>query len=105
MPVKISNWREPGRIPTPFNPNEGAKIMKIRMLTTAKGSPDGINIYEYEAGKKYDISEHLGNIFLDADMAEQDKVETIEVKDEIKSNASPAKGTRKPRRGKKSSKG
>ena len=81
------------------------KSMKVRMLVTHDGSPDGININEYQAGQKYDLPERLARIFLDAGWAEEDKVETIEVKNESKTNPSPRTRTRKPRRGKKSSKG
>jgi len=54
--------------------------MKIRMLVTKKGSPDGIHIFEYHAGQKYDVSPHLANIFLNAGWAEEDKVVEPETK-------------------------
>lgn len=56
--------------------------MKVRMLGTHKGSPDGIQVNEYQAGEKYDLPKRLADIFLDADMAEEDKEEIPEVKEE-----------------------
>jgi len=47
--------------------------MKVRMLSTRRGSPDGIEIREYEAGRKYDLSPSLAEIFLGAGWAEEDK--------------------------------
>ena len=38
--------------------------MKIKMLTTHKGSPDGIKIFTYEAGKTYELPASLASIFL-----------------------------------------
>ncbi len=34
--------------------------MKIKMLTTAPGSVDGIRVTEYEAGTEYDLSATAG---------------------------------------------
>jgi len=47
--------------------------MKVRMLSAHQGSPDGIEIREYEAGRKYDLSPSLAEIFLGAGWAEEDK--------------------------------
>lgn len=47
--------------------------MNVRMLSTRRGSPDGIEIREYEAGRKYDLSPSLAGIFLGAGWAEEDK--------------------------------
>ena len=47
--------------------------MKVRMLKTMKGSPDGIQVNEYEVGRKYDLPESLGKVFLENKWAEQDK--------------------------------
>lgn len=59
--------------------------MKIRMLQTQKGSPDGIQVNEYEQGKKYDLPESLAEVFLDNKWAEQDKALEIPEKKEKKS--------------------
>lgn len=47
--------------------------MKIRMIVTTKGSPDGIQVNEYQAGGKYDLPESLAKVFLDNNWAEEDK--------------------------------
>lgn len=47
--------------------------MKVRMTQTTKGSPDGIQVNEYEAGKKYDLPESLASVFLGQGFAEEDK--------------------------------
>jgi len=47
--------------------------MKIRMLSTQKGSPDGIQVNEYEVGQKYDLPQGLAMVFLKLGWAEEDK--------------------------------
>jgi hypothetical protein len=47
--------------------------MKVRMKKTVKGSPDGINVFEYEIGKSYDLPEELVKVFLKEKWAIQDK--------------------------------
>jgi hypothetical protein len=49
--------------------------MKIRMLSTAPGSVDGIRVATYEGGAEYDLSEtagarELAAAFVDAGLAE-----------------------------------
>lgn len=56
--------------------------MKVRMLTTKRGSPDGLEIREYEAGQKYDLPDRLAGIFLSQDWAEEDKELVLEIKAE-----------------------
>lgn len=73
MPVEILDWRKQGRIPLPFDPYKGVKIMKVKMIKTMKGSPDGIQVNEYEAGKEYDLPEGLANNFLGQDVAKKNK--------------------------------
>lgn len=57
--------------------------MKIRMLLTKRGSPDGITVLEYEAGRKYDIPAPLATIFLAQGWAEEDKELTLETKNRL----------------------
>ncbi len=45
--------------------------MKVLMLVSKKGSPDGIRVYLYESAKKYDLPEHLANIFITEGWAEK----------------------------------
>lgn len=40
------------------------KPIKIKMLQTHKGSPDGIRIEEYQTGQVYDLPQRLARIFL-----------------------------------------
>lgn len=47
--------------------------MKIKMIKTTDGSPDGININTYEKGKKYDIPEDLAGNFIGQNAAVEDK--------------------------------
>lgn len=39
--------------------------MRVKMLRTMKGSPNGHNVYEYEAGCEYSIPESLAAVFVD----------------------------------------
>jgi hypothetical protein len=45
--------------------------MKVQMLVSKKGSPDGIRVYLYESAKEYDLPEHLANIFITEGWAEK----------------------------------
>jgi len=47
--------------------------MKIKMLTTKKGSTDGITVNEYKAGEIYEIPTGLASIFLCEGWAEEVK--------------------------------
>jgi len=38
--------------------------MKILMVETKKGSPDGINISEFAKGKEYDLPPGLADVFI-----------------------------------------
>lgn len=56
--------------------------MKIKMLETKKGSPDGINVKTYIAGQVYEIPASLANVFVNQlQVGEEIKIETPE-KDE-----------------------
>ena len=52
--------------------------MKIKMLKTVKGSPNGIDILEYESGEIYDLPKELADIFIHERWAEL--IEEIEEK-------------------------
>ena len=44
--------------------------MKVQMLVSKKGSPDGIRVFLYESGKEYDLPDRLANIFITEGWAE-----------------------------------
>lgn len=48
--------------------------MKIRMLTTAKGSPDGIRVFEYLQGEEYDLTKSLKELHLAENFVHHQKV-------------------------------
>lgn len=59
--------------------------MRIRMLETAKGSPDGVSVYEYTQGEEYESAPHalmsveLALVFIAQDLAEQvEQPESVE---------------------------
>jgi len=54
--------------------------MNIRMLQTTRGSPDGIQVFEYRAGEKYDLPDDLAGVFLREGWAEEDKELVLETK-------------------------
>ena len=76
-------------------------MQRIRMLQTKFGSPDGIQVYQYQAGQVYTVPDELANIFLSQGWAVEDKtldgkVETKEIKTEtgvvnIQTNVRPRK--------------
>ena len=45
--------------------------MKVQMLVSKKGSPDGIRVFLYESGKEYDLPDRLANIFIAEGWAEK----------------------------------
>lgn len=47
--------------------------MRIRMTTTTKASPDGIQVNTYEQGRTYELPEPFARIFLDNEWAIEDK--------------------------------
>jgi len=49
--------------------------MLIKMIKTEKGSPNGINVFTYDAGKEYEVDEKLARVFVKMGSAEN-KVET-----------------------------
>ena len=75
--------------------------MQIRMLRTQRGSPDGLEVRLYEAGRKYDVPAELAAVFIGQGSAEEDKEDVLEVKDEAKVDIGASGGADKPRRGKK----
>jgi hypothetical protein len=44
---------------------------KVKMLIDAAGSPDGVTVNQYEAGKTYDVPEALSDTFMKYDLAER----------------------------------
>ncbi|WP_143123680.1 hypothetical protein [Thermoactinomyces sp. DSM 45892] len=65
--------------------------MRIRMIRTMPGSPDGMKIYIYEADQVYDLPSSLARTFLEEGWAREDKA--IDKIPEVK--ASGKKPTRK----------
>jgi len=47
--------------------------MKVRMLSSGLGSPDGISVVCYKPGEKYDLPDPLANMFIGMGKAEEDK--------------------------------
>lgn len=56
------------------------------MIQTKYGSPDGIQVFQYQAGQVYEIPEDLAVIFLTQGWAEEDK--TLDGIEETKSSGS-----------------
>lgn len=72
MPIKYDRGKG-NRHAIPI-PKERLMITrKIRMLSTKAGSPDGINVNEYLAGQTYNLPPRLAEIFLDSEVAEEDR--------------------------------
>lgn len=69
--------------------------MKIRMLRTLKGSPDGLEVREYEAGRKYDVPERLAGNFLGQGAAEEDKELVLETKSKPQGGVPADQGIKK----------
>ena len=69
--------------------------MRIRMLQTTRGSPDGIQVFEYRAGGKYDLPESLAAVFLREGFAEEDKELVLETKEEPRAEAPARKQKRR----------
>lgn len=45
--------------------------MRIKMLVSQRGSPDGIRVSLYESGNEYDLPDRLANIFIIEGWAEK----------------------------------
>jgi hypothetical protein len=67
MPVRV----ERRAIPRAGMPALKGEAMKVKMLETRDGSPDGIEINTYDAGEEYVIPARLGRIFVDEGWAEK----------------------------------
>lgn len=48
-------------------------MKRIRMIQTKHGSPDGIQVFQYQAGQVYTIPDELANVFLAQGWAEEEK--------------------------------
>lgn len=46
-------------------------FVKVRMLQTQRGSPDGVHVHVYEQGQTYDLPESLAVVFLRQQWAEE----------------------------------
>lgn len=49
--------------------------MKIKMLKTTNGSPDGIIVENYKEGQEYDLDGALLSVFIKLGVAEQVKID------------------------------
>lgn len=45
--------------------------MRIKMLTTQRGSPDGVQVNTYEADETYEVPDGLGGVFVREGWAEE----------------------------------
>ena len=59
-------------------PLDAGPVIKVRMLSTIKGSPDGICVEEYSEGGVYEIPGRLAEVFLKEGWAEA--LNVLEVK-------------------------
>lgn len=76
-------------------------MRKIRMIRTTKGSPDGVQVFQYVAGQVYLVPPDLADLFVREGWAEEDKTldGIIETKDAVvKEPAVKAKPKVKTRR-------
>jgi hypothetical protein len=55
--------------------------MRIKMLKTQKGSPDGVTVVNYLEGQEYDINIELSKVFIMQKWAIE--IKKVEVKSEI----------------------
>ena len=65
MPVvidKTGKGRHTDVSPLPIKQEE--KTMKIRMKENKKGSPDGVQVLDYQKGKTYDLPDRLAGVFV-----------------------------------------
>ena len=51
----------------------------VRMTATAKGSPDGLSVREFEAGQVYDIPEALAMVFVNVMQVAERVDERVEI--------------------------
>lgn len=58
--------------------------MKIKMLETTPGSPDGITLKIYEKGNVYDLNDDLANCFFEMGVCELHEEKAIEAAPENK---------------------
>lgn len=66
--------------------------MRVRMLRTQAGSPDGIVVEEYRAGESYDLPAHLASAFLEVRAAEEDAVVHRDVVETTAADEPPRRG-------------
>ena len=70
MPVGIDKkgkGRHANVFPLPIISKE--KSMKVRMKETKKGSPDGVQVFDYKKGRTYDLPDRLSEAFVRAGWA------------------------------------
>ncbi|MCX7973746.1 MAG: hypothetical protein N3B16_04515 [Candidatus Aminicenantes bacterium] len=76
-------------------------MRRIRMIKTSYGSPDGIQVFQYQAGQVVSIPDDLANAFMSQGWAEEDKTldGAMETKQSVVQGKEP--GTERKIRGKK----
>lgn len=57
--------------------------MRVKMLTDAPGSPDGVTVNEYSKGEVYEVTDSLGTVFIEQGLAEA-------TEDDVTPDAEPA---------------
>ena len=67
--AKDRGWRHAA--PGPILPKE--TNMKVQMLKTRAGAPDGLNVKEYQAGKIYELPSSLAEPWCKAKVCEEVK--------------------------------
>lgn len=68
--------------------------MRVHITETKKGSPDGIEVREYQAGESYEMPDSLGAVFIQEGWGKPDKA--LPGPEETK----PLKGPKEKKRGK-----
>jgi hypothetical protein len=68
VPVPVDRLKAVYRAGSPAPEGDA---MKIKMLETRDGSPDGIEIYTYEVGEEHTVPARLGRIFVGEGWAEK----------------------------------
>lgn len=73
-------------------------MKRIRMNQTAFGSPDGIQVFQYQAGQIYTIPDDLAKVFLAQGWAEEEKtLEGIMETKQISAQSVENKQEKKPK--------
>ena len=99
MPAEITALNPKRLAEAPRVPHGPAKetTMRVRMLTTRKGSSDGIHAERFMQGQVYDLPASLAKPYIEKGCAEQDKM--VEAAPETKEAPPAAPDGKKAKRG------